>query len=113
MTASEREGRDACLMRSEISSEHFNAAEPCWESLIVRPCHLLLVSLDGDATDGLKLLGESEPPVAYIPKLAIVDHGDIRPQPSVPSGAGAANCLERPLDAERLFAEIIAFSGRD
>ena len=89
---------------------HFDAAGPCRESLFVRPCHLLVISLDGDATEGLNLLGESAPPVAYIPKLAIVNHGDI-PTTVRAVRAGAANCLERPMDSQRLFAEIITFLG--
>ena len=100
-----REGLDGCLEEAGISAEHFEAAGACRSALVTRPCHLLVVSLDGSATEGLQLLSDSEPPVARIPKLALVDRGDI-PAAVQAIRAGAVNCLERTVDTEELFAEI-------
>jgi len=99
-----QDGLDTRLMRSGISLEYFCAAGPCREALGTRPCHLLVLSLDGDAAEGLQLLGDSE----RMPKLVLVDHGDI-PTAVQAIKAGAATCLERPVNNERLFAEITAF----
>jgi len=107
MSRPEREALDTRLRRSGISFEHFCGAGPCRDALGLRPCHLLVISLDGDTAEGLQLLGDSEPTVARIPKLAVVDHGDI-PTAVQAIRKGAANCLERPLDGEQLLAEIVA-----
>ena len=105
MSTPRRDGLDARLKRSGISSEHFCGAGPCREALGTRPCHLLVIDLDGDNADALQLLGDSEPTVARIPTLVLVDRGDI-PTAVQAIRKGAASCLERPLDAERLLAEI-------
>lgn len=101
----ERDGLDACLRRLRISPEHFDAVGSCREALGTRPCHLLVVSLDVRKAGCLQLLSDPEPGVACIPKLALVDHGDI-PTAVQAVKAGAVNCLERPVERERLLAEI-------
>ncbi len=68
---------------------------------------MLVINLDGDTAECLQLLGESETVVSRIPKLAFVDHGDI-PTAVQAIRAGATNCLQRPVDSERLFVEIRA-----
>lgn len=105
MSTHEQEGLNACLMRSGISSEHFCAAGPCRDALGTRPCHLLVVSLDGETAEGLQLLGDSKTMVARIPTLALVDHGDISTAVQTIK-AGAANCLEKPVEVRQLCAEI-------
>ena len=100
-----REELDARLRRLGISSEHFCAAGPCREALDVKPCRLLVIDLDGRAVDGLQLLGDTEPTVARIGKLALVNHGDI-PTAVRAIRHGAANCLEKPVESELLLAEI-------
>lgn len=105
MSPYEREGLDAYLMQSGIWSEHFCAVGPCLEALGTRPCHLLVVSLDGETAEGLQLLGDSKTTVARIPTLALVDHGDISTAVQAIK-AGAANCLEKPVEVRQLCAEI-------
>lgn len=100
-----REGLEACLKRSGVLSEHFSGVEPCREALGERLCDLIVISLDGDVVSGLQLLGNLEPPVDRIPKLVLVEHGDI-PTTIQSIRAGAANCLEKPLDDQRLCSEI-------
>ena len=91
MATHERNALGARLRRSGISSQHFCAAGPCREALGTRPCHLLVVNLNGNAVDGLQLLGDPEATVARLPKLALVDHGDI-PTAVRAVKAGAINC---------------------
>ena len=105
MSTQGQDDLDACLRQSGMSSEHFRAAGPCLESLGARPCHLLVVSLDGETAEGLQLLGDSEPMIARIPTLALVDHGDISTAVQA-IRAGAVNCLEKPVEVRQLCAEI-------
>lgn len=107
----ERAGLRARLTRSGISAQYFRSAGPCRRALEARPCRLIVVDLDGDIADGLHLLGDSQPAVSRIPKLALVHHGDI-PTAIQAIKAGAVNCLERPLNIQELLGEIKRLSSQ-
>ena len=96
---------DTCLKRAGIEYEHFPTAQSCRDALDARSCHVLVLDLDGHAVDGLQLLTNPEPRVAHIPKLVLVDHGDI-PGAIAAIKQGAAGCLEKPIECERLSEEI-------
>ncbi len=96
---------DGPALRCGISLAHFATITDCREALDEKPCHLLVVDLDGNAAGGLKLLGDAEPTLACTPKLALVDHGDIATTVRA-IRAGAINCLEKPVENERFLAEI-------
>jgi len=105
LSSPERDDLHARLVSSAILPEYFDAPGPCLEVLAARPCHLLVLSLDGRKAEELQLFGDSGTAVACIPKLVLVDHGDI-PAAVQAIKAGAADCLERPLTGERNLVKI-------
>ncbi len=102
---STRESLDGSQVPCGMSLTHFTTAADCRDALQEDPCHLLVMSLYGNAVEGLQLLGDSEPALIRIPKLALVDQGDIATAVKA-IRAGAINCLEEPVEIERLLAEI-------
>ena len=93
------------LADCDASLTHFARIEDCRELLRTRSCDLLVVDLDGDTEHGLQLLAELEQTLPRIPKLAFVDHGSV-PVAIQAIRAGAANCLERPVEREQLLTVI-------
>jgi len=100
----ERVDLDTRLKTLSILPEHFDSAERCRQALHIRLCHVLVVSLEREKDEILQLLGNSEPVVAGIPKIAVVNHADVSTAVQAIK-AGADNCLERPIDPERLCTE--------
>jgi FixJ family two-component response regulator len=88
-----------------IRAHAFVSADDCRKSLNEGDCDLLVVNLDGDTAQGLDLIAEQEHVLRKMPKIALVDHGDI-PTAVRAIKAGADNCLEKPVDAQLLRSEI-------
>ncbi len=107
MAAGDREDLATKLEEREISLEYFDAAGSCHEALLQRCCSLLVIDLQGHTGDGLQLLAGRDSPATSIPVLALVGEGDIRGAIEA-IRAGAANCLEKSLENDRLLAEIQA-----
>jgi two-component system, LuxR family, response regulator FixJ len=96
---------DPSLRRAGVSSAYFDVPAACRAALDTTACHLLVISIDGYAAEGLRLLVESGQRRPHIPALALVDHGNI-PLAVQTMRAGAVNCLERPVGSAQLLAEI-------
>jgi len=108
MVAADEDMKEALHGRSVsfgMSLTHFTTMADCREALDADPCHLLVVNLDGDAVAGLELLGDMDAQCAHLPKLALVDQGDIATAVQA-IRAGAANCLEKPVETERFLVEM-------
>jgi FixJ family two-component response regulator len=68
-------------------------------------CDLLLVDLDGQAHQGLHLLADWDLRSPQVPKLALVERGDVAMTVRA-IRAGAADCLEKPVDTDRLLRAV-------
>jgi len=97
--------RNDALTSRGIRAHAFVSADDCRKSLNEGDCDLLVVDLDGDTTQGLDLIAEQEHALRKMPKIALVDHGDISTAVRAIK-AGADNCLEKPVDAQLLASEI-------
>ncbi len=96
---------------SDASASHgmrmhgFPSVEECRKPLSEGDCDLLVVDLNGDTVRGLDILAELEQTCPHTLKLALVDHGDIATAVQAIK-AGATDCLEKPVDGERLITGI-------
>lgn len=90
-----------------MSLTHFSTVTDCRRSLRTEVCDLLIVDLDGNTQDSLRLLIDSEHLRPHMPALVLVDHGDM-PTTAQAIKAGANNCLEKPVDVRQLCLEIEA-----
>ena len=66
---------------------------------------MLIVDLDGYATDGIRLLAEAKRLCPWVTSFALIDEGNV-PGAIQAMKAGAADCLERPLSEECLRSAI-------
>jgi two-component system response regulator FixJ len=74
-------------------------------SLPAERCDLLLVDLDGQAQRGLQLLAQWDRRLPQVPKLALVERGDVSMTVQAVR-AGAADCLEKPVDTGRFLRAV-------
>lgn len=89
-----------------VGMREFSSVDECRESLAKENRNLLVVvELNGDGARGLQLLAEMKQECPQISVLALVEHGDIPTAVQAMKG-GAANCLEKPIETERLTGAI-------
>jgi len=80
--------------------------EDCLRCLDEEDCHLLVVDIDGDAAVGLEALRRSYRAAPHLPQLVLVPHGDIA-SAVMAMKAGATECLEKPIKADRLRSALM------
>jgi DNA-binding NarL/FixJ family response regulator len=90
---------------SGIRTRTFTWVDGCRQFLGAEDCDLLVLDLDSDVAYNVDLLAELEEMFPRAPKIALVKHGDIATAIQA-IRAGAANCLEKPVDAQQLCSEI-------
>ena len=79
----------------------------CLEKLEAKPCDILIVDLeDGDA-EGLELLVQARRMAPWISTMAVVEHSAV-PMAVRVIKAGACECLEKPLQPDRLCEAVDA-----
>lgn len=88
-----------------IRIRSFPVAKEYPESLGEGDCDLLVIDLDGDTLSDMSLLDELERTCPDIPKLVLVDYGDISTAVQAIK-AGANDCLEKPVEPEQLGTRI-------
>jgi FixJ family two-component response regulator len=92
------------LSSDNVSLSRFSESADCLEKLLTKPCDVLIVDLDKDEA-GLQLLAQVHRTAPWILTVAIVPNGAV-------SGAvraikaGASECLEQPVQTDRLCAVV-------
>ncbi len=90
---------------AQVLVQGFCRTQECLEKLATEPCDLIILDLEGRAEDGLAMLRRVRQTVSGIPCLAIVEpRAVIRAVEAVK--AGAFDCLEKPLQPDRLKAIV-------
>jgi two-component system response regulator FixJ len=102
---------ESILRRYSASLGRFTKPAACLDELSRRPCDLLVVDFEGGATEALELLAGVGRVCPRVASLALVDHGDI-PAAVEAVKAGAVDCLERPIEPDRLLAAVETALGR-
>jgi two-component system response regulator FixJ len=80
---------------------HFTSTADCLASIRARVCHLLILSVSRGDSAGLHQVIEAREAAPWLPIVVLVDRADIKTAVRVMK-AGAADCLERPLDLDQL-----------
>jgi len=100
-----RRALESILHRFRASIHCFQESEQCLQALPGTPCNLLILDFDGHAAEALDVLVGARGLSPQIPRLVLVDHGDI-PAAVRAMKAGATNCLEKPIESDRLLSAI-------
>jgi len=98
------------LDRQGGSLELVRTREDCLRTLDSKPCDVLIVDSNGNTEPNLHLLSELKHRYPSVRSLFLVDHGDI-PTAVRAVKAGALDCLERPIERERLHSSIRTVLG--
>ncbi len=83
----------------------FDGRDGCLEQLPRGACDVLIVDLDGYTAEGTRLLAEARRLCPWVTSFALIDEGNV-PGAIQAMKAGAADCLERPLNEEGLRSAI-------
>lgn len=89
------------LSSDSIAFSCFSSAPDCLERLLTKPCDVLIVELKDNEAEGLNLLAQTRQTAPWISTLAIVENAAV-PTAVNAIKAGACECLEVPVQAERL-----------
>lgn len=89
----------------------FSGYQECLEKLSDKPCDLLIVDLDGCEVEGIEVLTQARRMAPWITSLALVEHAGVRGAVKAMK-AGASDCLEKPLQEDRLRAVVQAHLSR-
>lgn len=92
------------------TARSFATAEECLKMLREQECTLLAIDVDDTATSGLHLIAESRKVCPQAATLVLVEHGDI-PMAVKALKAGATDCLEKPIDEDRLPSTVERLLG--
>jgi two-component system response regulator FixJ len=102
---------ESVLQRYHASLRRFTEPAPCLDELSRKPGDLLVLDFNGRATEALDLLAGVGRICPRVSSLALVDCGDI-PTAVKAMKAGAVDCLERPIEPDRLLAAVEMALGR-
>jgi DNA-binding NarL/FixJ family response regulator len=102
---------EAALTLDEALVSGFSQYQDCLEKLATKPCDLLLVDLDGCEQEGLDLLKQARRRAPWISTLAIVGRAAISCAIRTIQ-AGAGDCLDKPVQQDRLVAAVGAQLAR-
>lgn len=95
------------LEQRGVSVRVLTTEEDCLRSLREQECDFLVVDIDGDPAVGLQALRVSRNVTPDLPQLVLVPHDDITSTVRAMK-AGATNCLEKPIDPNRLRSVLAA-----
>jgi two-component system response regulator FixJ len=93
------------LARQGVSVESVLTRDDCLSRIASDRCDLLVVDANGCAEPNMELLAALKHRYPPVPSLVLVDRGDIAAAVRAVK-AGAADCLERPIENSRLCASI-------
>lgn len=84
---------------------YFSRCQDGLEKLAVKPCDILIVDLEGYETEGFELLIQARRMAPWIPTMAIVERAAV-PTAVKAVKAGVCECLEKPVQMERLSEAV-------
>ncbi len=96
---------EAALKFHNASASYFSKPQECLQELAERPCDLFIVDLDGYEAEGLHALAQVRRMAPWISSLAVVERAAVRWAVRAMK-AGANDCLEKPVQEDRLTATI-------
>lgn len=96
---------EAALKFYNASASYFSKPQECLQELAERPCDLFIVDLDGCEVEGLHALAQVRRMAPWISSLAIVERAAVRCAIRAMK-VGANDCLEKPVQQERLAVAI-------
>jgi two-component system response regulator FixJ len=100
----------ADLQRQDGPVHFVVASRPCLQALDPGECELLIIDTDGQRDARLELLAQCRGLYPYLPAIVLVGHGDTSTAVAAMK-AGAADCLEKPLQPGRLRSVVTAALG--
>jgi len=100
-----REMLDQMATQRGILMRVIRSMQDCHWGLVHEKGTLLVMELNGDTAAALHSMAEVKQRHPQVPVLAIVDPGDI-PTTVQAMRAGAANCLEKPVETEPLTSAV-------
>jgi FixJ family two-component response regulator len=96
---------EAALSLDDKLVAYFSKCEACLEKLAVKPCDILIVDLEGCEAEGLDLLTQARRMAPWISTIAVVQHAAV-PMAVQAVKAGACECLEKPVQMDRLSETV-------
>jgi FixJ family two-component response regulator len=102
---------ETALRAAKVSTCGFSGHQECLARLATKPCDVLIVDLDDRTPDGLHVLEQARRIAPWIASLAIVEHAAIRCAIKAIK-AGADDCLDRPVQQDRLLTAVEAQLAR-
>ncbi len=101
---------EVALQRQDGSRRFVVASKPGPNGLERGESELLIIDVDGQANRRLELLAECRALCPDLPVIVLVERGDTSGAVGALK-AGAADCLEKPLEAERLRSAVAEVLG--
>jgi len=96
---------ETALGRGDKLVGYFSQGQDCLEKLSAKPCDILIVDLEGSEGEGLDLLIQVRRMAPWVSTVAIVERAAV-PAAVKAVKAGACECLEKPVSADRLVEAI-------
>ena len=96
---------ETALGRADRLLGYFSQCRDCLEKLSAKPCDILIVDLEGAEAEGLELLSQVRRMAPWVSTVAIVERAAV-PMAVKAVKAGACECLEKPVVADRLCEAI-------
>lgn len=93
------------LRRHKASLHRFTERKACLDQLFHKPCDLLIVDFNGSPTKARELLAGASRACPWVCSMVVVEHGDTAAAVAAMK-AGAVDCLERPIEQDRLDSAL-------
>ena len=98
---------ESSLAPDEASVSGFSRHQECVEKLATKPCDLLIVDWGGCPAEGVNVTEQARRLTPWVPSLAIVEHAAVGCAIRA-IRAGASDCLDKPVQQERLLTVVRA-----
>jgi len=102
---------EGSLAPDEASVTGFSGHRECIERVAAKPGDLLIIDLDGGSEEGLDVIEQARRLTPWVPSLAIVEHAAVAHAIKA-IRAGAGDCLDKPVQADRLLTVVRAQLAR-
>jgi DNA-binding NtrC family response regulator len=102
---------EGSLAPDEASVSRFSGRQECIDRLATKPGDLLIIDLDGCSEEGLDVIEQARRLTPWVSSLAIVEHAAVACAIKA-IRAGAGDCLDKPMQTDRLLALVRAQLAR-